>query len=57
MILAQLPGACFARLGCTRIGSPGIFGAKTRRAICGPAKMQVTVERLSAACPVNATAR
>ena len=46
-----------ARLGCTRIGSPGIFGEQTRSAMYTVAKAQVTRERTSGSYPVSATAR
>ena len=46
-----------ARLGCTRIGSPGIFGKQTRSAMCRPANVQVTPERSWGSYPVSATAR
>jgi hypothetical protein len=31
-----LEGQSFALLGCTRFGSPGIFGVPTRSALCSP---------------------
>jgi hypothetical protein len=43
-----------ARLGCTRIGSPGIFEVQTHETPCSPAKTQVAAERESAGCRANA---
>lgn len=42
----SLVGA-FARLGWILIGSPGIFGVPTARALCLPAKTLVTTERMT----------
>jgi hypothetical protein len=42
----SLVGA-LARLGWTRIGSPGIFGVQTRSTMCRTANPQVVVERKS----------
>ena len=39
-----------ARLGCTRIGSPGIFGELTVQALCMPAYPQVDHEAPLAGC-------
>ncbi|MCU1621146.1 MAG: hypothetical protein JWR41_3152, partial [Modestobacter sp.] len=41
-----------ARLGCTRIGSPGIFGEHTRWTVCTAVNAQVTPERKQASYPV-----
>jgi hypothetical protein len=34
-----------ARLGCTRIGSPGIFGERAPKALFKPVEAHVTLER------------
>jgi hypothetical protein len=44
--LSSLVGA-LARLGWTRIGSPGIFGVQSRSAMCSTANPQVVAERKS----------
>ncbi len=48
----SLVGA-LARLGCTRIGSPGIFGVQTPSAMCWTANPQVARERKSESYQAN----
>ncbi|MCU1615038.1 MAG: hypothetical protein JWO98_2578 [Frankiales bacterium] len=45
-----------ARLGCTRIGSPGIFGVQTRQTSCSGAKYLVALERIGGGYPGSAFA-
>jgi hypothetical protein len=46
-VSAQSSAGFFARLGCTRIGSPGIFGERDPKALFTGAKPQVAHERKS----------
>jgi len=56
-VSAQSSAGFFARLGCTRIGSPGIFGERDPKALFKGAKPQVAHERKSVGYQASFPAR